>query len=558
MSVLHVNHLKVTIEKLFKHKIDISDMVGKPQPELDKMILTRGLAAYSLHVLASADIDVATKAVVDGYDDNGLDAILFDRNQKVLWLVQSKWLEKGQGEPDNGELKKFTSGIHELIDLKLDRFNSKVQSKEDEIVEALNDPLAKIKIIIAYTGQGFSIHNNRTIEDLMNELNDPSELASFYNFSLKEAHQALTGSIGGRPINVEVALSNWGQIGEPYNAFYGQISATDVAQWWTENRARLFSDNIRNFIGLTDINEGIMETLSSQPEHFWYLNNGITVLCRKISKKPLGGGDRSIGSFVCEGIAVVNGAQTVGCIGNAFERSPEKVKDAKVFIRLISLEKCPDDFGEKITRATNTQNKIEKRDFVTLDPEQERLKTELLLDGKNYHYIRTDEKINPDDKNCTLEEATIALACANPEVNLAVQAKREIGKLWEDTSKKPYTDIFNPSVTATKLWKSVQVLRDTNAFLKLKEKPSQGREKSFYIHGNRFVLHLVFRRISDSILLDPNVDFEEYRKNELQSVIESLSESSKTVVEQIYPTSLIHQIFRNFTKCKELKSKIIS
>lgn len=557
MSKLHVNHLKVTIQK-FKDKIDISDMVGKPQSELDKIILSRGFAAYSLHILSSVDIDVATKAIVDGYDDNGIDAILFDRTQKILWLVQSKWLENGVGEPENGDIVKFTNGIRDLIDLTLDRFNDKIKSKESEIVDALNDPMVKIKIVLAYTGHGFSIHNQRSIEDLMEELNDPSELASYYNFSLKEAHKSLTGSIDGKPIIVDVALSNWGQIEEPYKAFYGQINAADVAQWWIENRGRLFSDNIRNFIGITEINESIIKTLINEPENFLYFNNGITVLCQKIFKKPLGGGDKASGFFVCEGISIVNGAQTVGCIGNAFEKYPNKISSAKLFIRLISLEKCPADLGVRVTKATNTQNKIEKRDFVTLDPEQERLKTELTLEGKNYHYIRTDEKIIPDDKNCTLEEATIALACSITDVNLAVQAKREIGKLWEDTSKKPYTDIFNSSLTATKLWRTIQILRDVNTALKSKELVSQSREKSYYIHGNRFVLHLVFQKIPSSCLLDPSFDFEGFRKKELPTIIEQLVESTKIKLEEEYQKSLVHQVFRNFTKCKNLKSIISS
>ena len=148
MSRLHVNHLKVTIQK-FKDKIDISDMIGKPQLDIDKIILSRGFAAYSLHILSSVDIDVATKAIVDGFDDNGIDAILFDRSQKILWLVQSKWLENGVGEPENGDIVKFTNGIRDLIDLTLDRFNDKIKSKEPEIVDALNDPMVKIKIVLA-------------------------------------------------------------------------------------------------------------------------------------------------------------------------------------------------------------------------------------------------------------------------------------------------------------------------------------------------------------------------------------------------------------------------
>lgn len=558
MSRLHVNHIRTAIEKNFKGKIDTSDLLSRPQEEIDKAILTRGLAAYCLYVLAAMDIDNAIKSIVDGYEDNGIDAILFDRNQKILWLVQSKWIESGTGEPDSGEVKKFTSGILDLLDLKLDRFNSKVNAKETEITDALNDPSVRITIVIAYTGQNFSEHNKRTIQDLLKELNDPSELARFYLFPLKDAHKALTGSIAGNPITIEIALSNWGSIEGPHQAFYGLINASDIAPWWTEHRARLFSDNIRNFIGLTEINESILDTLGSEPENFWYFNNGITALCRNINKKPLGGGDRSMGYFVCEGVSIVNGAQTVGCIGHAFERTPDKLKDAKVLIRLISLKDCPPDFGVRITKATNTQNKIEKRDFVSLDPEQERLRTELLLEGRTYHYVRTDENIIPDDNNYLLEESTVALACRNEDYSLSVQAKREIGKLWEDITKKPYTDIFNADITATELWRSIKVFRAVNTKLKSMEKATQqGRERSFYIHANRFLLHLVFQKIPKNATRDPNYDFEKFLRDELPRLIQELIDWCKPKVEKMYPTSLIHQIFRNFTKCKALKDSIV-
>jgi hypothetical protein len=32
-----------------------------------------------------------------------------------------------------------------------------------------------------------------------------------------------------------------------------------------------------------------------------------------------------------------------------------------------------------------------------------------------------------------------------PDVGLAVQAKREVGMLYEDINKSPYTQLFNPA-----------------------------------------------------------------------------------------------------------------
>ena len=163
-------------------------------------------------------------------------------------------------------------------------------------------------------------------------------------------------------------------------------------------------------------------------------------------------------------------AQTVGSLGTLIDSNKESFEKIRVFLKLISLENCPEDFGVQVTKATNTQNRIDKKDFVSLDPEQERIKIELALENINYHYKRSDEKFPLDSKNCSVEEATIALACMNPDVTLAVQAKREIGRLWNDLSKEPYILLFNPRIKGYVIWRSILVLRKVNEILKSKRK----------------------------------------------------------------------------------------
>lgn len=556
MSVLHVNHIKAKLADIYKDKIDIAD--AKSEQDKENFFLTRSYAAYTLQVLANIEPDIAANSITDSYDDNGIDAIYYDRKNKFLWLVQSKWIKSGNGEPESGEVSKFSNGIIDLIELQLDRFNSKIQKKEPEILEALEDPLVKLKIVLTFTGKdGLSEHNQRIIDDLLKELNDPTELATFHRFSLKQSHKSLVGIMEGQPIKADLILSNWGKVDEPYFAIYGTINGSDIANIWAENRGRLFSENIRDFIGFSEVNEDIIETIKSEPENFYFYNNGITALCQSISKKPLGGSDRNSGIFVAEDFKIVNGAQSVGTLGNAFEKFPEKVAETKIFIKVISLEGCPDGFGLSVTKKTNTQNKIDKRDFVSLDPEQERIKIELALEGISYHYKRSDTTPKSDDQNFNVEEVMTGLACSLPSVDIAVQAKREVGKLWEDISKKPYTDIVNTTTTATKAFRCVQISRETTKVLKAKELSSTGRNKSHYIHSNRFVLHIVFEKIGQKVILDPNFDFNNFKATNLNNIIDNVAEETKQIVDRLYKSSLVHQVYRNFTKCRDIKKEIL-
>ncbi len=559
MSKLHVNHIKVRLKEIYSDLIDLSDVANKGTEDKENHFLTRAYTAYTLQILSGLPPEICAKNVVDGYDDNGIDLIHFDSQSKNLWIIQSKFIKSENGEPESGEILKFTKGIRDLIDLKFDRFNKKIKDKESDILNALDDHLVKFKLVLTYTGKDhISESSNNIISDLLNELNDPSELATFQKFPLNSAHKSLVGGLEGDPIDAEIALSNWGFMEHPYKAFYGMINASNLASLWAENRTRLFSENIRDFVGFSDVNEDIINTIKNEPEHFYYFNNGITALCSSIEKKALSGRDRNSGYFVAKDFKIVNGAQTVGSIGSSFEQGIENVDNTNAFIKIISLENCPDGFGTRITKASNTQNKIDKKDFVSLDPQQDRIKTELALEGITYHFKRTDLNVVLDDENYTIEEATISLACFNSDVSLAVQAKREIGKLWDDISKRPYIDLFNSETRSFEIIRTIKIFRLVNTILLDLQKTSSGRDKSHYIHSNRFILHMVLNSISKEQILNPAFDFNTILNDSFKTNIKDIIQKSKDLVESKYPNSLIHQVYRNFNKCRELKTELNS
>src|ERR1035438_8640765 len=108
MSVLHVNQIKAAIRGRFDGLIDLSDVPPqKSTAERDAIFLTRGLAAFVLAELSVIDDKVAAAAVIDGYDDNGIDAVYFDSGEKLFYIIQTKWNHSGEGSVDVGETLKF-------------------------------------------------------------------------------------------------------------------------------------------------------------------------------------------------------------------------------------------------------------------------------------------------------------------------------------------------------------------------------------------------------------------------------------------------------------------
>lgn len=556
MARPQVNHIKQALDNLFTDKIDLTNIKSTNPDDIKKQFYSRALAAYSLHILASVPVQDAANSITDSFDDNGIDAVYYDESQNTLYLVQSKMIDEGNGEPDTGEMNKFSNGITDLIEEKYERFNTKIQNKLPLIKDAFNDSQVKLNLVLAYTGKGFSVHNQRIIEDLTSFLNDSTDWAYFTDFNLKTAHDSLNTVLAGKPIESEITLSNWGTIDEPYTAYYGQISAFSLATLWKNHRKKLFTENIRNFIGLSDINTGILKTIENEPEKFIYFNNGVTILCDSINPIPAKTIGKTTGMFECKGLTIINGAQTVGSLGIALDKFPDKLEKSKVFVRLIPLEHSPENFGNRITVASNTQNKIEKRDFVTLDSEQKRIRTELLLTNINYHYKRTDEVIPYDENNCTLEEGTVAIACSMPTTTYAVTAKREIGRLWDDITKAPYKELFNEELKVHKLWRCIKIYRAVSKYLNELKATKTGRERGICTYGNYFILNAVINEIPVELLMNPTADFDSYYNTNLQTLIQERTNRTFEVTETNYPSALIHQLFRNYTKCTDLKSKM--
>lgn len=555
MSVIHMQRITNALRQLFEGVIDLSDLEERNEQERHEAFLSRALAAYAILINVEAEPNDAARAVTDGFDDNGIDALYYDRPGNMLYVGQSKWIHSGRGSLSQTRSKSLFDGFRDLVNLRLDRFNDKIRDHADELRAALYDSSVRFTLILAHTGmESVSEHVTRDIDTFSAEMNAPDEVVSVQVYNQGAIYDAVAGHAQRKVIDLEIALHNWGCTSEPYRAFYGQVAATDVTEWWTRHERDLFTKNIRSFRGSTDVNLALRETLRSEPQHFWYFNNGITILCAKISKKSIGGASRETGIFDCEGVAVVNGAQTVGMIGMTNSRQSESLESARGPIRLISLEDCPPGFDKRLTRAANTQNRIERRDFASLDSNQRRLASELHLDGKRYAF-KTGEHDPPPAEGCTLVDATVALACASADLALAVQAKREIGRLWEDIEQPPYTTLFNDRTSGTALWRAVKIMRSVDARLFASRSLSYPRAEPVAVHGNRFILYRVFE--------DPDIRAFRADDTDMTTILARADTVTRTIFESVandldvsHPTAYLASFFKNLQRCRELDERL--
>ena len=96
MSELHLRQIKSYLQKAFNNLIDLSDYQNKSEPDRESLFLSRSLAAFALMTLADISPQEASKSIVDGGKDNGIDSIYFDKREKIMYILQSKWKQESK------------------------------------------------------------------------------------------------------------------------------------------------------------------------------------------------------------------------------------------------------------------------------------------------------------------------------------------------------------------------------------------------------------------------------------------------------------------------------
>lgn len=516
--------------------------------------LSRLLAKYAVR-LALPESGEASQSVeiTDGGGDRGIDAVGVDVNAKLVVLAQSKWRQDGKGSIVSGDVLKFLDGVRALLGMKSD---SELVHASAEIRTAIRDvlitPGARIRLVTVSTASDrLSEDVERPILDLLAQLNDLEDVdpvATHDHINQADLFRSIVDS-GRQQIDIELTMSDWGKGNDPMKVFYGRVSAAEIAHWFKTYGTNLFSENIRVVIPRSDINEGIFETIKSEPDKFFYYNNGITMLADAIVTSPTAHLNRETGYFKLIGASVVNGAQTVSTLGAAIgTQAEDNLGKAVVLVRCIEVRAEDGDLGRRITRFANTQNVVSSQDFAFLDPQQHRLAHELKSLGYEY-LLRAGEVPKSKDRAKVIEvrEAAVALACASSNIGHAMLAKREVSRLFSDQSV--YKTLFNPLTSPLLLQRAVLVLREVEDYLDdLAVFYNGGLDAGVVTHGGRVIAHLVMQRITRESLEDPAFDIEgELQKIEAEAKYYA-DEMYIHFPENAYPGNL----YKNQTRVMEL------
>lgn len=497
MAVLEPQYMEILKKLLAAHFVPFLPPLldtTKPADQQQTKQLSRAFSAFALHKLLDITPQAAAAAVVDDFNDKGVDAIYYHAATETLYLVQAKLKESEQFKQEDAQA--FCSGIRLLLKQAFDRFNANVQNRRVEIESAL-DTCSYIKLIVPYTGDGVSQSALDALQELLNDddLDERLDRRVIY-YTPVEVTRDLLAEKAYKPVNTAITLQKYRKVEEPRTAYFGIARLNDLIDLHNKEGKALYERNIRYFLGSrTDVNQAIHATLRDEPASFFYLNNGVTAVCDLIEPKADRNGARK---FIVRGLSIINGAQTVASAAEFAARYPNSdINDARVMFTLI---KAPADgqFGKLVTRARNHQNPVQLANFAALDETQERLRQEIAHLGFDYRY--RPEAAGTDAEIITLEEALRALASLQNDARYAAWLKSEPGRLT-DPEAGEYRDLFTSWVSGVALVNAVLCHRAIRTLVVGYEQNAAARsqERLIYRHGIHVITAVMMKRLRSRI-----------------------------------------------------------
>lgn len=557
---VQVQQITNKLIELFGDHIDLSDVTQHNDQVRNDHLITRALAAYAVYWKTGCSIEEAAKSITDGTNDNGIDALYYNKNNKRITIVQSKYIKNGNSEPESSEIRTFRDGVFDLIEDRLHKFNNKIQSRTD-IIEKIKQFGTKLDIVLVYTSkEDLAEPANQLIQEMLIDLNgddDDDGLFTFHKLHKKLIVSTLTSSIDSMSIDLEFLLKDYGLTKEPLTSFYGKIDGLKLKEWWEKHNDLLFRDNIRKSLGDTSVNLQLSKTIAEDPEYFWFYNNGITLIADNIEKTAENGNKRDFGFFKASNASIVNGAQTYSTIGKNGLRGLD-IEKIEVNFRVIQVDHSQEEIKNNITKYNNTQNTILPKDFLSQNEIQINIQTQLALSGYNY-VIKRDSDFTSNDITFDFDEVCESLIMISDKPNLAAVYKKEIGRFY-NTDSNIYKSLFNESTNPYRIINAVKLNRT------LKAKLNQAIDKTVIRRLDLPKIDKIARSSNILLLqclikyLEPNIkktlDEKECSIDFSVDRISEILEDICIVVHYDFPTKYYVTLFQNVQKVGSIYNKV--
>lgn len=502
----------------------------------------------------SLDPDDIKERIVNDKHAEGVDAILIDQINYNLLFIQAKTVENFDNTTNNfseNDVKSTLQGVRFLLqgDYK-NRITPGLENLVDEYHEL--DKLGDYKTTIIFLALKSKPVDDKYIKNFNQDF--PMIVVNFYDFDkLFDFYVNKYLTIRAAPpkrISFKV-LTNLLTKDTPDKSRVFTCKGEELAKLYNDYRERIFQQNVRYSLGLRSksINRQILETAidNTRNKDFWYFNNGITIVCKKINEAA----SRKVINL--DNAQIINGAQTTYALYEAYNNGNLK-DDVEILVKVIETDDR--SFIESVTLYTNSQNAIRLRDLCSNDEIQLKIQ-KILLDSYRLFYERkrgefdslypTAEAkrklLGQDYKVKVINNENSAQSFLAMYLNKPAQAKSEKGRIFLKDNAGFYDDIFNKNddILAEKIlmsWKLLKYIEMYKKEYKKKYKMAESLPESekneiykydFLLHSEYFILN-IFKDFLKNMGFDISAE-----RGDLLKIISKI-ESNDDQIQEYYET----------------------
>ncbi|TWI03265.1 AIPR protein [Flavobacterium tiangeerense] len=396
---------------------------------------------------------------VDGGQDKQIDAITIEdtSDEATIYITQIKNEETFSSnciiQIRNGLQWIFEKKQADIDTLTNIRFKDRI--KDYRTLQSSLGP-SNINVKVAYITKGQNIDLSAEAKQEIKTITDTYDNGTFASFTFEtigadEIVDVLNSQEKkNKKINCEVKIiydtNNPSLIKYHSKGLKGIIcsaTASEIAQIVnTDVNGFVFDLNIRKYLGkLGGVNKDILNTCtnSNLSPLFWFLNNGVTIICDKVDPVT----DPDDPKVKIENMQIVNGCQTATSLANALKEGHLQ-PDTRLLLRIYETNDL--DLVDKIVLTTNNQNKITGRnlranDITQLDLEKGFSMFNFSLERKPRQYENTSIPKDNIIPNEDVAVSYLALVLKKPS-----DARSRKYKVWNEYYDKIFsgTDIIEP------------------------------------------------------------------------------------------------------------------
>ncbi|WP_430509735.1 AIPR family protein [Gottfriedia solisilvae] len=369
--------------------------------------------------------------ITNGTNDGGIDFIYYDEEEDILHLAQCKYTQNISVQAIIDEFSKIDRTVEDFRVSNTGSYNSMLSKQLQESIDRLPD---SGQIIYSLYSPSI-IDHQKIVRKIKNEsVNFSNEMIAIYDLEEIESKiqqvNTTINTVSKFKLQIDKAKNFLSYESSDSEGILVNISSSSVSSMYNQFKDNgLFDLNIRKYIRNKLVDEGINDSLNSDRENFWFMNNGLIIACEYFSVD----GDK----VYLENFSIVNGGQTTNLIGRY---KGNNSREFYIPCKIVCSKKEGDtsNFFTKIAETTNSQKPIKVSDLKSNTPEMIGLNNLLRNYNIDFQIKRGESKNNKDYIKIKNEEfGQLILSFVHQKPGTARSNKKAIFE-----NNKIYTSIF--------------------------------------------------------------------------------------------------------------------